>query len=244
MVAVGNSVSKYGDQFSARITQFFTCVYEMKASSTTRSGSTGLRRGSVGGVLLAVIAVIVIVVSFTHGGFIVCEQSAERNKTTASMAAIRSGLEQYKEKYGHYPVPNSEADNDSGTFGGIEMNRGRASMLYQAITGDGNNLIDQQGVDSSNSDGAVREDELARSVNNRLPPQMIFSAGRKPGEAGQRLFIDGYGRPFQYTVGGSANAVNSTYDLWSYGDVEPGPVSEDLETKKSPTKSVTWIKNW
>ncbi|HSJ01387.1 MAG TPA: hypothetical protein VK956_02995, partial [Verrucomicrobium sp.] len=77
-----------------------------------------------------------------------------------------------------------------------------------------------------------------------LPPQMISSAGKQPGEAGQRILIDGYGRPFQYTVGGSTNAVNSTYDLWSYGDVEPGPVSEDLETKKSPTKSVTWIKNW
>ena len=194
--------------------------------------------------LLVVIAIIALLAALTLGGFQYAQQAAGRNKTTASLAAIKSGLEQYKEKFGEYPAPSSDAESDKNTFGGITMNRGRGTMLYQALTGDGNNFIELAGAAATESNGKIETDELANSVNSSLPPQMIFASGKKPGESGQRVLIDGFGRPFQYTKGGTAQAVNPTYDIWSYGHIESGQVKEDLAAKKSATETATWIKNW
>ena len=217
----------------------------MKLSFEPNRSFAHLREGGIWTKILVFIAVVAILAVFTLGGGHPNRYGTpERFRTVASIAAIRSWLEQYKEKYGHYPIPTAEADSDSGTFGKVEMNCGHAAMLYQAFTGDGNNFVESEDVFTSESDGKLSEEELVNSINGSLPPQMISSAGKKPGEAGPRMLIDGYGRPFQYTPGGSANAVNATYDLWSYGDVKSGVVSEDLETKKSPEKTASWIKLW
>lgn len=193
--------------------------------------------------LLWIIGLAGFLVYLTMGGFPDERQPAGRNKTTASLAAIKSGLEQYKEKYEHYPEPAVKAENDSGTFDGVTMNRGVAAMLYQAITGDGSDYLrsDAGGVPS---DGIVDAQEVVNSINPNLPPQMIFTAGKSRGMPGPRYLIDGYGRPFQYTRGGQSEAVNPLYDVWSYGDVKTATVSWDVATKKDTQKTATWIKNW
>lgn len=212
-----------------------------------RTISSHLNRRMAGGFtlieLLVVIAIIALLAALTLGGFQYAQQAAGRNKTTASLAAIKSGLEQYKEKFGEYPALAGTAD--TGTYGGMTVKRTAAAMLYQALSGDGNDFILLSGATESESNGEVSADEVPNSINSNLPPQMIFASGVKKGDAGSRYLIDGFGRPFQYTKGGEATAVNPTYDLWSFGHSDTaGTPKDDLETKKNATATATWIKNW
>lgn len=197
--------------------------------------------------LLVVIAIIALLAALTLGGFQYAQQAAGRNKTTASLAAIKSGLEQYKEKFGEYPAIKEGLETETGTYGGVTMKRAGAAMLYQALSGDGFDYIDLKSAPStgeSTSDGNVDQDEIPNAINSNLPPQMIFSGGKAKGASGPRYLIDGFGRPFQYTKGGATDAVNPTYDVWSFGHLEGGSVTDDLNTKKDATKTATWIKNW
>lgn len=214
-----------------------------------RTVSRHLNRRLAGGFtlieLLVVIAIIALLAALTLGGFQYAQQAAGRNKTTASLAAIKSGLEQYKEKFGEYPAVPSGSAAETGTYGGITVKRAAAAMLYQALSGDGNTYIQLSGATAEESNGEVSAEEVPNSINSNLPPQMIFSSGLKKGDAGSRYLIDGFGRPFQYTKGGEATAVNPTYDLWSFGHSDTvGTPKDDLETKKSATATATWIKNW
>lgn len=193
--------------------------------------------------LLWIIGLVGLLACLTMGGGSSNYSSGERNKTTASLAAIKSCLEQYKEKYERYPEPAVEAQKEVGTFDGVTMNSGTAAMLYQAITGDGSDYLktDETGVPS---DGILDAKEMTNSINGNLPPQMIFSRGKGKGASGPRYLVDGYGRPFQYTKGGHADAVSEKYDVWSYADAPDGQASRDLATKKDSQKTASWIKNW
>ncbi|WP_050026033.1 prepilin-type N-terminal cleavage/methylation domain-containing protein [Verrucomicrobium sp. BvORR034] len=214
-----------------------------------RTVSRHLNRRLAGGFtlieLLVVIAIIALLAALTLGGFQYAQQAAGRNKTTASLAAIKSGLEQYKEKFGEYPAVPAAQASDTGTYGGLTVKRAAAAMLYQALSGDGNTYIQLSGAAGVESDGEVSVEEVPNSINSNLPPQMIFSGGVARGTPGTRYLIDGFGRPFQYTKGGEATAVNPTYDIWSYGHSDKaGTPNDDLNTKKSATETATWIKNW
>ncbi|MDB6075378.1 MAG: prepilin-type N-terminal cleavage/methylation protein, partial [Verrucomicrobiaceae bacterium] len=56
------------------------------------------------------------------------------------------------------------------------------------------------------------------------------------------LLVDGYGHPFQYTKGGE-DSVNTTYDLWSFGESPPvGKISR--EVKQAAAGEGKWIANW
>jgi hypothetical protein len=77
------------------------------------------------------------------------------------------------------------------------------------------------------------------------------------------MMVDGFFRPFQYVKATPANngqngnnnasgnsnnsqpiAVNTTYDLWSYGDDETNINVMSSETIKNPNLAAKWIKNW
>lgn len=192
---------------------------------------------------LWIIGLLGVLAYFSIGSLPRSHRATGRNKTTASLAAIKSGLEQYKEKHGYYPESAVEAQKEVGTFDGVTMSSGMAAMLYQAITGDGSDYLKSEGKGAP-SDGIVDAQEVVNSINSNLPPQMIFSRGRGKGVPGPRYLVDGYGRPFQYTKGGHPDAVNERYDAWSYGDAPDGLASGDLATKNDSQKTATWIKNW
>ncbi|MBL9181954.1 MAG: hypothetical protein JNN17_07425 [Verrucomicrobiaceae bacterium] len=60
------------------------------------------------------------------------------------------------------------------------------------------------------------------------------------------LLVDGYGRPFQYIKADPAkkNTLNTTYDLWSYGDDETHLRATSKDTEADPSLGAKWIKNW
>ena len=208
---------------------------ETPVMKTNRQG-TFLEKGFSLLNLLAVIASIVILAALTVGGTN-CGVSAERNRTIAAHAVIKSGLEQYMEKHGEYPTP---AHPDATTeISGKDMRMGGARMLYQVLTGDGSNDVKSASATGKPSDGKISEEESTNTINANIPKKMIAK------DSGGYYLVDGWGRPFQYIKGGDEESLNPTYDLWSFGHTaSKGPVFYDAENRRNVQATATWIKNW
>jgi prepilin-type N-terminal cleavage/methylation domain-containing protein len=187
--------------------------------------------------LLVVIAIIAILAALTLGGFQYAQQAAARNRTVASHAVIKSSLEQYKEKNGEYPEPaNPEATTE---VAGKDMQVGGARMLYQAISGDGDSEIKLSGSSSNQSDGKISTEEAEFTINGNLPKNLVVKS------IDGYYLQDGWARPFQYTKGGTEDALNPSYDLWSFGSTDSkGPFFYDAESRRNVQSTAPWIKNW
>jgi prepilin-type N-terminal cleavage/methylation domain-containing protein len=196
--------------------------------------------------LLVVIAIIAILAALTMGTFSFAQQSAARNRTIAGLQAIVGALEQYKEKFGEYPEPSNAGEQDPNSTSSLRI--GGAHMLYQAITGDGKSAIRLATADSEESDGTVSSTERDNSISGSLPAALIYPppSMRSPGSSYPRWLVDGFGKPFQYDKGGTPDAVNSTFDVWSFGPLDAAVASDSysLSRKKDEQATKVWIKNW
>ncbi len=206
--------------------------WQIKPTRRTSSGFTLIE-------LLIVIAIIAILAALTMGAFTFAQQAASRNRTMAAMTAIKGALERYKEKFGEYPTPVNPTEPHPTE---ATLYIGGARMLYQAITGDGDNAIMLKGAAGSVvSDGQIDAPELENVIDGSMPKPVIFKY------SGGYYFMDGFARPFQYDIGGSAEAVNPTFDLWSFGNYDPSKpsvIGYSAAIKKDETQTGAWIKNW
>jgi hypothetical protein len=162
------------------------------------------------------------------------QESAQRNRTVAVHSQISAGLERYRETFGEYPAPAKAGIRVK--IGFQEFDASGALMLYQALTGDGDDMIQTGATNPTASDGVVSESERDNSVGSNLPARAIFKSS-----AGY-ILIDGYCQPFQYTKGG-AESVNDSFDLWSFGRA-PSQPPPDKAAKVDVARSAGWIKNW
>lgn len=199
--------------------------------------------------LLVVITIIALLFALTVGGFTYAQRAAARNRTTVAMSAISSGLERYRKEFGEYPAPQNPGDSIAIADKTYEV--GAATMLYQALSGDGydNIVIAQAPADAgqATSNGSLEIEESKNVMLTDMPKEMYMERN------GRYFMADGFGRPFQYvkavppTGGGSPQTINSTFDLWSYGEDEENITSRSIDTlTPGPVKdaSVKWIKNW
>jgi hypothetical protein len=161
---------------------------------------------------------------------------ASRSKTGSFKTAIISSLEDYHSKFGEYPKPVTNGTRSK--FGEHAYEVDAALMLYQVLSGDGNDHILTAIKGKRPSDGKIDDDEMASIMLHDMPRDMW----KKTSDG--YLLVDGYNRPFQYEafVAGSTNTVNNTYDLWSFGD-QP-PIKPTNAEKQDPKTSAKWIKNW
>jgi prepilin-type N-terminal cleavage/methylation domain-containing protein len=185
--------------------------------------------------LLVVLAIIAILAGLTLGAFSYATKSASRNRTAAAAAGIKSGLENYKSEFGEYPEPADAAST-------IDIQKkkyriGGAKMLYQAMTGDGSDAIKLSSAGKP-SNGEPEEDEMDKIMLKEMPANMWTK------DEQNWFMIDGFRKPFQYTKGGTADAVNPTYDLWSYGDDEDNTEAYSRQEKQDIKSSGKWITNW
>ena len=205
--------------------------------------------------LMVVIAIIAILAALSIGAFNMATQTAARNRTTATLQGISSALERYKEANGDYPKTKEDSPQHS-----LDYKKG-AQMLYQAITGDGNDQIDLGGSTESGKASQGKAADAQYVVNGDFMPGKksdgSWSAGKlnatMVSAAGEFYLIDGFGHPFQYdkaqpTTGNpppSATTVNPTYDLWSYANSNTTDSTDgSLNTKGSSTATSIWITNW
>lgn len=185
--------------------------------------------------LLVVISIIALLAALTMGSFGYAQKAAMRNRTAAWHRAISSGLENYNSEFGEFP----ECSGGGGAeeFHGRSYNTGSAKMLYQALSGDGSNMIKIAGGGADASNGKWEAEEKIMFTD--MPKEMYTFQGQN-----LYMLLDAFSHPFQYTKGGTADAVNPTYDLWSYGEDEENTKSTDKGSKQSSKVSAKWIKNF
>ncbi|HEY1082138.1 MAG TPA: prepilin-type N-terminal cleavage/methylation domain-containing protein [Prosthecobacter sp.] len=197
--------------------------------------------------LLVVITIIALLFALTIGGFTYAQKSAARSRTQAAMSAIKSSLERYNNEFGEYPTPQNPGDTVA--VGSKTYEVGAAAMLYQALTGDGydNILLAQTPTNGgeASSNGSLEEQEAKNVMFTDMPKEFYINRD------GRYFMADGFGKPFQYIKaadpGDSVVTINSTYDLWSYGDDEDNTSARSIDTAQpGPTKDASqrWIKNW
>ncbi len=185
--------------------------------------------------LLVVISIIALLAAITMGAFTFAQKAAMRNRTTAMHRAIISGLENYNSEWGEFPSPASSGETD--TFSGKTYNTSGASMLYQALTGDGTDKIKIGSGAGSSSDGKWTDGE--KMLLTEMPKEFYSKGG-----SNIYMLVDAFIHPFQYTKGGTTEAVNPSYDLWSYGEDEEHTETADKQSKQDAAMSAKWIKNF
>lgn len=156
-----------------------------------------------------------------------------RNRSSAFQRAIMAGLEGYRSEFGEYPVPS--VTGVTVNLDGHDYDASGALMLYQALSGDGDDHIKTALPGKHASDGRLDDDELKHIYLSDMPREMI----RKT-EVGYML-VDGFGHPYQYTPSG-AECVNDTFDLWSFA--EAAPCAQINKLAKEAEAAARWIKNW
>lgn len=194
--------------------------------------------------LLVVITIMALMAALTMGAFTYAQKSAARGRTTATHVAIISGLERYRNDFGEYPEPANVGDTMEVNTRQYEI--AGATMLYQALSGDGFDQIyfaggtEPTGDINPVSDGDISEDEAVNIKMTEMPDTVRRVLN------GIYFMVDGFGNPFQYTKGTDEQAVNkSSFDLWSYGEDETNTLDTSRETKVNrPEITELWIKNW
>ena len=124
------------------------------------------------------------------------------------------------------------------TFNNITYIAGGAEMLYQALSGDGTSAIELATGGGVQSDGQVTDQEAANIKMTDMPKDIWLLVN------GRYYMVDGFRKPFQYTKGGQPNAVNPTYDLWSFGQDESNTQEVSVAMKTNPQVNSKWIINW
>lgn len=214
--------------------------------------------------MLIVISIIALLAGLTMGGYTYAMRSSKRRLTTGTFEAIKLSLERYSTEFGEYPEPASS--NQMVEFvPGKAYDVSGATCLYQALTGDGYDQI--KGVQASaGSDGASAKSDGKTEGADEVKNKMLVEIPRTIWmyKNGRYVIIDGFSRPFQYikaaaattttssSTGGSSGSgsgsksttINSTYDLWSYGEDEVNTMMKSVDTLEKQQAAVKWIKNW
>lgn len=215
-------------------------------SSARRAGFTLIE-------LITVVSVIVILFALVVGGYTYADRSSKRSRTEVVIRAVRSGLENYKEKFGSYP---KAANGDTTVaIGDKSYIAGGGACLYQAMSGDGFDQIEGatgQGVPES--DGQLDLNEAPNVMLADMPREMWTKVDTL------YFMTDGFGHPLRYIRAAPLVAptpgdpppdpltVNrGTYDIWSYGEDEDHLTSTGLEATSGGGTTridIKWIKNW
>ncbi len=166
-------------------------------------------------VVIMIIAVLAALVSQVASG---AARQSKRKKAQGQIQALQEGLEQYKLEYGNYPRPVG------GSLDPIDQ----AKMLYQALSGDGTNMID--GVQPTASTGEVGKD-------GKVILDALFAGSKKSSFVHEDFYVmDPWRQPYNYVRGDENNQTfnKTTFDIWT--EATPRPDQEEDED--------TWISNW
>jgi prepilin-type N-terminal cleavage/methylation domain-containing protein len=210
--------------------------------------------------MMIVIAIIVVLAALTIGGYNYAMRGSKRRTTEATMTAIQSSLERYFDKFGEFPEPVS-ADETIEVMPKKSYRIGGAKCLYQALRGDGydatlgaaNSVAGGGG--SAASDGNFDDTEIPNILFKDMPNTMWRRINQQ-----HYIIVDGFSRPFQYVKAAPVNTgatgsngnnnnsqattINTTYDLWSYGEDEININTRSIETIENEALANKWIKNW
>jgi type II secretory pathway pseudopilin PulG len=92
--------------------------------------------------ILVVISIIALLASLSIVAMGHANRTSNREKTKAYMKALELHLERYKGDNGSYPRPNDGSEAIMTTVRGNNYSMGGAITLYQALTADGDDAIE------------------------------------------------------------------------------------------------------
>ncbi len=196
--------------------------------------------------LLVVVSIIAALASATIVGVSAAQKKSRIKDTQVRIKIIEEILERYKNENGEYPQPVSE--DRMGTFFDQEWRTGAASMLYQVITGDGNDQIQgykprgDESAGSSSDTGEFGSTKGKIYLQDANVPKSSWFVRKNT----DWCVIDGFRLPFQYVRAkpGADSAANSqlhnekTFDLWSYGPSKAPGSDNDAQAARQ------WVTNW
>jgi prepilin-type N-terminal cleavage/methylation domain-containing protein len=204
--------------------------------------------------VLTVIAIIAMLAAIGFAGLRFAQNKSREKETVNVIADISKAIEEYRLDRGNYPRPavedeQTQIDGDTYRIGG-------AKMLYQVLSGDGNDAIKGGGKISTGIQASAQDPRDPGSgkiymasavaptpdqIKEKKHARMVEAAG----EASYYL-IDPWRHPFQYQVpevdqnGVAVNSVKlhsgSSFELWSYGKLNKPDESEEGQKE--------WITNW
>ncbi len=181
--------------------------------------------------LLVVIAIVITLAGLVLAAATGMQKNAARKKALTQINAIELGLEMFNRDNGEFPV------HDSGSSLTGDVPELGAEILYQALSGDGNDLLRFYAESSSStgklgSSGTAYLEELDPKAN---PQGMVGTKG-----SGNYTVVDPWGQPYRYVrypeaVDRRSNQRNvATYDLYTIG-------AEGKDEKEFDYK---WLSNW
>ncbi|MDF1785372.1 MAG: prepilin-type N-terminal cleavage/methylation domain-containing protein [Verrucomicrobiaceae bacterium] len=176
------------------------------------------RRGFTMIELLVVISIIAVLAGLVAAVASGASAASKRKKAQGQIIAVQEAIEAYKNEYGNYPRP----------VGGTDDPVTVAKMLYQAVTGDGTNMID--GAEPTASDGNPGTD-------GEFFLEAAFHNGGKSSFTNKDYYLmDPWRQPYNYERGDEhSQTMNpTTFDLWT--EATNRPDQDDDED--------VWISNW
>ena len=215
-----------GGHFGARVSSLKT---------TSISSRISQARGAALSVLIVAVAVIVVLASLGVGAWKFANATSQRLQDVELHGRVLFSLEAYKTASSHYPTPAHP--EETVEIDGIKFPSGGAAMLYQVVSGDGNDQILESASAPVVSDGDPANDDPLKVYSTVLPENRKQINGRW-------LIVDSFGHPVQYQKGGGSDAINKTYDVWLFGGDVSNVNRSDSAAKKDPGVIASWIRNF
>ena len=207
--------------------------------------------------LIEVLTVVAIVAMLSALGFAAtrfAQNKARQNDTIALIVDIGKSIQEFKDERGVYPRPALEEAETQ--IEGTSWKVGGATMLYQVLSGDGNDSIKggekmstgQPGSAKSETDpgaGKVYMDTIVAPTQKQVEDKKHMKLVEPAGDTGYYV-VDAWRHPIQYQIaerdknGVITNEIRmhsaSNYELWSYGPLKKPDASGEAQSK--------WISNW
>jgi prepilin-type N-terminal cleavage/methylation domain-containing protein len=196
--------------------------------------------------ILTVITIIAMLAALGFGASRIAQEKAAKKNTVSRLKALELGVEGYKIDNGEYP--ESTVLNATTQVKDVDWNVGGAQMLYQVVTGDGNNLMlggTATSVGTPGSSGKIYWDEAVAPTAKEIADKKVKSLVGVADDGGF-FIVDGWKKPFQYIKAikdrnkrtSNIDQLHSDgdYEIWSYGKLEK-PM-DDFESQKE------WITSW
>jgi prepilin-type N-terminal cleavage/methylation domain-containing protein len=204
--------------------------------------------------VLTVIAIIAMLAGLGFAGLRFAQNKSREKETINVLANIDRCIKEYQLDRGNYPRPAVE--DEETTVDGQSYKIGGGKMLYQVLSGDGNDAIKggdkiSNGTQGSAQDpkdlgsGKIYMDTIVAPTEQQIKEKKHAKYVESSGEASYYV-VDSWRHPFQYQVpevdknGVVANSVKlhggSTFELWSYSKLKTPEETDEAKQE--------WISNW
>jgi prepilin-type N-terminal cleavage/methylation domain-containing protein len=204
--------------------------------------------------VLTVVAIVAMLAALGFAGLRFAMNKSREKDTMALITDVSKTIQEYRDEMGNYPRPAMEEEET--VIDGESFKIGGARMLYQVLSGDGNDAIKGGEKISTGQQGSAKDEKHPDAgkvyMNTIQAPTKQQVQDKKKVKyvetAGDTSFyvIDAWRHPLQYQVadrdknGQITNDVtthsDSSYELWSYGNTKKPDDSEEAQK--------TWITNW